>query len=188
MKSLTEVIEDVERCLLPFPGDCLNCPHFDSTDDDLGYDCQKKILKDAVGYLREYQTREDSLINARKIIEETYQSVLNDQKKLKAEIENYVEAVKNCEQVENRYRREENLYKRLQEDYLRELNGDNEPLDWDTLVSMAGKPVWIEPDRIWAIVDISYSLSKHQNKFFTLNGGWYQSGYGISWNAYRKER
>ena len=54
MKPLTEVIEDAERCLLPFPGDCINCPHFDSTDDDLGYDCAKKILRDAVEWLKGY--------------------------------------------------------------------------------------------------------------------------------------
>ena len=170
MKTLTEVIEDAERCLLPFPGDCLNCPHFDSADDDLGYDCQKKILRDAVGYLREYQAREGSLTNARKIIEETYQNVRNDQKKLKAEIERYQEAVANCNSVETKYTL-------MVKEALR-----NDPLSWDELLQMEGKPVWVEESAGNGLWWTYWVIWQDENAVLP------KEKFGTDWQAYRKER
>ena len=52
MKSLDEVIEFSERCILPYPGDCLNCEYFNDED---GSDCRCKILEESIKYLKEYR-------------------------------------------------------------------------------------------------------------------------------------
>ena len=54
MKPLNEVIEDAERCLLPFPGDCLNCPHYDDAVDP--NTCMTKIISDALDQLKMYRS------------------------------------------------------------------------------------------------------------------------------------
>ena len=145
MKPLTEVIEDAERCLLPFPGDCLNCPHFDSTDDDLGYDCQKKILRDAVGYLREYQ-------------------------------------------------RYQNTPSRIGHMAMVDLE-DNTPLTWDELLQMEGKPVWVVNTINSVNINewLLFSGLRSENlAVFIDRWGSKTIGekvtFGVSWQAYRKER
>ena len=164
MKTLTEVIEDAERCLLPFPGDCLNCPHFDSTDDDLGYDCQKKILRDAVGYLKTYRDSKEWL---------------------ELEKRNYAEAVRNCDEAEAKYTL-------MVLDFNR-----NDPLSWDELRQMEGKPVWIEEyDAVdstrgwrhcrWMLIEfVNDSYMDARNS----DGEQYNFDKGEeTWKAYRKER
>lgn len=66
----------------------------------------------------------------------------------------------------------------------------NDPLTWDELKQMEGKPVWVEADYFekgWFLVDASladiwvtgYDCAEHQLR---------EEGIGVSWKAYRKER
>ena len=66
----------------------------------------------------------------------------------------------------------------------------NEPLSWDELRQMEGKPVWVEADYFekgWFLVDASlvdiwvtgYDCAEHQLR---------KEDIGVSWQAYRKER
>ena len=65
----------------------------------------------------------------------------------------------------------------------------NEPLTWDELKTMEGKPVWVEADYFekgWFLVDASlvdiwvtgYDCAEHQLR---------EENIGVSWQAYRKE-
>lgn len=65
----------------------------------------------------------------------------------------------------------------------------NNPLTWDELKSMEGKPVWVEADYFekgWFLVDASlvdiwvtgYDCAEHQLR---------EENIGVSWQAYRKE-
>lgn len=66
----------------------------------------------------------------------------------------------------------------------------NDPLDWETLKQMEGKPIWVEADYFekgWFLVDASlvdiwvtgYDCAEHQLR---------EEDIGVSWQAYRKER
>lgn len=88
-------------------------------------------------------------------------------------------------------------YNRLVEDLER-----NDPLTWDELKTMEGKPVWveeIEDDKIlfgqWDIISgFSYSenfdLINYENPIidFYKSGNRTKFGLGKTWQAYRKER
>ena len=54
MKTIDEVIEDAERCLLPFPGDCLNCTHYDDAMDP--NTCMQKIIAEMLEQLKRTAT------------------------------------------------------------------------------------------------------------------------------------
>lgn len=69
----------------------------------------------------------------------------------------------------------------------------NEPLAWDELRQMEGKPVWVEKcqddePKGWLLIlrtnaDVVNCTTKHGNSFYL-----YRSLYGEKWQAYRKER
>lgn len=79
-------------------------------------------------------------------------------------------------------------------DYFEE-SQKNEPLTWDELKSMGGKPVWVEDNidepedltKYWAIYR---RIEKAQETEYALLSDFYydKAQYGKTWQAYRKER
>ena len=99
----------------------------------------------------------------------------------------YLEAVKNCERAENKF------IARLKE---LEIGMLNNPLTWDELKQMEGKPVWVESydsfnRRRWMFVGEwfdedemrLFDMGSDYPDYISKNG--YESG---RWQAYRKER
>ena len=74
-----------------------------------------------------------------------------------------------------------------------ELVERNEPLTWDELQTMEGKPVWVEKSQDdepkgWLLIlqtnqDVVNCTTKHGNSFYL-----YRTLYDGKWQAYRKER
>jgi hypothetical protein len=79
MKTLEDIIEALENCLID---PCPDCTMY------INGECQKD--KYALKYLKEYRMMMDDIVAKRK--------------KLESEIDRYQEAVRNCEEVENKYR------------------------------------------------------------------------------------
>ena len=77
---------------------------------------------------------------------------------------------------------------------------ENEPLSWDELKLMEGKPVWIEGDhgciwnqKAWSLIRLDPENDDIVICINTDNGVHYefaigQEDYGTDWQAYRKER
>lgn len=95
-----------------------------------------------------------------------------------------------------KYREIEDEYQELK-DWWAEEYVTNDPLTWDELKAMKGKPVWVEekPDNEW----IGYwNVVKRLDTFddgsesilFISSGSEYydEENYGIDWQAYRKEK
>lgn len=101
---------------------------------------------------------------------------------IKLEKKNYTEAVKNCEQTEARYT------KAILDMYR------NEPLTWDELKEMTGKPVWMEwtGSPRWGIVDGIYKDAFGVENLVVCVPHDYlhfdKRMQGDVWQAYRKER
>ena len=80
-------------------------------------------------------------------------------------------------------------------DYFEE-SQKNEPLSWDELKSMEGKPVWVEyiscKRKVWAIVDCFYTdaFGKVNMNVALPHDYWHleKELIGKAWQAYRKER
>ncbi len=74
----------------------------------------------------------------------------------------------------------------------------NEPLSWDELRQMEGKPVWVEVDekyKGWVTVGKFYSLFENEDLdahvnlyYFGRSMEYSKEMYGYYWQAYRKER
>jgi len=69
---------------------------------------------------------------------------------------------------------------------------ENDPLSWDELRTMEGKPVWVErcdgDTKGWLLIlrkcdDVVTCTTKYGNSFYL-----YKANYGEKWQAYRKER
>lgn len=139
---------------------------------------ERDAVEEAICYLREYRDKAHRLdidiADHRRSFEQ-----------LVIEIERYQEAVKNCEEAENKYRQ---LAQNLGE-------VGNPPLDWDELKQMTGKPVWIEhletgtPHGEWTIVQTPavfgdvYLVTRYRDRYVL-----YEKDLGETWQAYRKER
>ena len=77
---------------------------------------------------------------------------------------------------------------------------ENEPLSWDELKLMEGKPVWVEGDhgciwgqKAWSLIRLDPENDDIVICINTDNGVHYefaigQEDYGTDWQAYRKER
>lgn len=181
----------------------------DETIELLGsiyYNDFKKAKADAVAYLKEYRMQVDDIVAKRKALEykskrydemcETIQKQGQEREdRLQAEIARYLEAVKNCELAENKY-------KKLAEEASQNLvnTSQNEPLTWDELREMEGKPVWVEIigrtiplDSAWGIATGgSYHTWQGVESWRLVRPGAEYSlpvaDYGKTWQAYRKER
>lgn len=86
MKTLDEVIKALED-LGEFVAECNYCSAEYCNESYAGDKC---YLGEALNYLREYRMQLDDIVAKRK--------------KLEAEIDRYQEAVRNCEEAENKYR------------------------------------------------------------------------------------
>ena len=68
---------------------------------------------------------------------------------------------------------------------------DNQPLTWDELRTMEGKPVWVEEERcgFWAIVG-KYEKTIYDTEYIDFIGyaTLQRNNMGEYWQAYRKER
>ena len=183
MKPLDEVIEDLEICrkteTLRL---CIMCNTA------------------ALHYLKKYRDNKKYYEEKTNELVADLLKVRDDEQRIAEEFARYQEAVKNCEAAENRYKREEKLYKRLQEDYLRELNGDNPVLTWDELKEMGGRPVWIKFGNdfedhkdwigIWRIVSTFTGRNEElacMNTAEDYPSSFFKKNMGVYWEAYRKE-
>lgn len=149
------------------------------------------LFPDALHYLRTYR--------------ENQQTYEENSRKAEEARERYLEAVRNCEQAENKYKR---LYEGTSQNFGNTsqitcpkchsefviLPEANNALDWSELKQMEGKPVWVEYDdhfpgrkrtkfKEWEV--ISYVSDDR----FITKGDWdyHKSEMGDVWNAYRKE-
>ena len=103
---------------------------------------------------------------------------------LDLEKRNYAEGVTNCERAEAEYTQMILDAKR------------NDPLSWQELKQMEGKPVWIEHlcgVLRWGVIDdLFYDQKEAKTKirFGTRHGflEWDKADLGNTWQAYRKER
>ena len=213
MKTLNEVIKANECCDHGEPDSrCEDCPY-----KGIGACCAERET-DALHYLKEYRENKSGLEKTKaalevkkKIYEDMTEKIMQqgqeNEARCQAEIARYQEAVKNCERAENLYKQKQ----KAAEDALWKIASDpNEPLTWDELRTMTGKPVWIEEhwapmedeagvtedegdiDAYWAI--LTYSDEK---KISVVNGSvdqwlhknlWNNHNVSHSWTAYRKER
>ena len=157
----------------------------------------EETWNDSLRYLKEYRMQLDDIVAKRKVLSfkiKQYDEMVETVKKqgqehedrCQAEIARYLEAVRNCEEAENRYRQ---LAQNLGE-------VGNDPLTWDELKSMEGKPVWVESSdsfnrRRWMFVGEwfdddemrLFDIGNDYPDYVSKNG--YESG---TWQAYRKER
>ena len=127
------------------------------------------VFPDALHYLQTYRADKLEWEQTRQANEERYQ-----------------EAVKNCERAENKF------IARLKELNIGTLN---DPLTWQELQKMVGKPIWVEYDdhlegrkrtkfKDWEVIDCIL------NGRIVVKGEWdyHKSELGDIWQAYRKER
>ena len=87
MKTLEEVIKAYE--LSCGKKDCAQCPYNDECLDHFTCECYER-MDDTFHYLQEYRMMMDDIVAKRKALE--------------AEIARYQEAVRKCEEAENKYR------------------------------------------------------------------------------------
>lgn len=166
MKTVDEVIAIAEHCLKPMPESlCATCPSESKTNE-----CH--LFEDMLHYLKEYKIK-------RTMIFTRIQACDNREQRLQEEIALYLEAVRNCEEAENKYRQ------------LAQGEVGNLPLTWDELKTMEGKPIWVEHIyyKKWLIVKEVYeeTIVLDGNGFYTQ---YFSDDNEIEtrWQAYRKER
>ena len=131
-----------------------------------------KIIKDdALHYLKAFRDAKDTL---------------------EAEKDRYAEAVRNCEQAENRFRKMEDELNDIRRKHIEQMKKD--PLTWDELTQMEGKPVWVEQpyQKMWGLNDGTY-VDAFGNDCITIKVlhdlcHFEKNLMGKTWNAYRKER
>lgn len=168
MKTLDEVIKAFEICIGYY---CSNaehdvCPYIGMSD--MG--CMKEPEKDALYYLKEY--RSDMQVYA------ANQKLWEDE---------LVQKIKDFGDAKDRY------IARLKE---LDIGTLNEPLTWDELKAMEGRPVWIEllgkgKWKKWKGWDVIGGFDDDDFGFAmcTARGDYYYlADLGKTWQAYRKER
>lgn len=173
MKTLDEVIEAQERCAT-YP----NC-HFCFLH--AGPVCE--WIQDALHYLKAYRENQHAYEEGNCKAEEAR--------------ERYLEAVKNCELAENKYKR---LCKETSQITCPKCHSEfvilpdaNNALTWDELRQMEGKPVWIEcSQKAWGLNDGTFvdAFGDDCITIKVLHDLWHfqKKQIGKTWQAYRKER
>ena len=160
MKSLDEVIEEVERCWNNITDGCGKCPEFRKCFFCVSENPSNDPLADAMHYLKEYREKHKEICETAKVIADSWE-----------------------------------LHKQTMAFEYR-----NDPLSWDELKQMEGKPVWAE-----------YNLHLSNKEFRDKSKRWCiireikhwedteiiitENGFVLSkreqinaWQAYRKER
>ena len=112
MKTIDEVIRSFE--LSCGKKDCGQCPYDDECLDHHVCECYERMA-DALHYLKEYRMQLDDIVAKRQALE--------------AEKDRYAEAVRNCEQAENKYRKMEDELNNIRRDHIEQMK--NDPLTWD---------------------------------------------------------
>ena len=125
------------------------------------------------------------------------------QQRLEKLCDNYGDAIVACEQAENKYRKMEEELNGIRREFVEQMK--NDPLTCDELREMVNKPVWIEEyypvmedetgatedegqyEKHWAIVRET-SGKKIWILGPNINYGLGRMSYGVTWQAYRKER
>ena len=174
METLDEVIKNLE----------------DGTEHLSAMLISRETWSDTLHYLQEYKAKMKVLEYKSKRYDEMCETIQKQgqehEDRCQAEIARYQEAVRNCEEAENKYRQ---LAQNLGE-------VGNDPLTWEQLKQMEGKPVWVEEKyRNGDLKSYSWWLIDYWNDdqiCLRDQGGnpWfiYQAGMGWAWKAYRKER
>ena len=140
-----------------------------------------------MAYTARLSVHEDIMIDALHYLQTYRADKLEWEQTRQANEERYQEAVRNCERAENKF------IARLKE---LDIGTLNEPLTWDELRQMEGKPVWIEHlcgVLRWGVIDdLFYDQKESKTKtiFGTRHGflEWDKDDLGKTWQAYRKER
>lgn len=152
------------------------------------------VFADALNYLKTYR--------------ENQHAYEENSRKAEEARELYLEAVKNCEVAENKYKR---LYEEASQNFVdtsqNDPDGDhqqllkcqallqdfyrNDPISWDELKTMKGKPVWIEQDGFTPQWELVTRIGKVH--FYAVDAVFFETEYDIerygkTWKAYRKER
>lgn len=94
--------------------------------------------------------------------------------------------IRNCDRHEELYNQYRDMIDELEK---------NDPLIWDELKQMEGKPVWVEvkyhnPEatyKYWTIVKY-FDSNEGGDMVFTGTGFYYKDLLGVDWQAYRKEK
>lgn len=181
MKTLDEVIKAYEVCHASILS-CEGCP-YDNGERYRDSDC---YTADALHYLMEYREKAHRLD-----IDIAYHPRSFEQ--LGVEIARYHEAVRNCEEAENKYRKMEDELNDIRREHIEQMK--NPALTWDELRQMEGKPVWFEgyAGNFWCIVrEMQKNSDGTEDVIFDgphgMTGVGHDDQYGDKWQAYRKER
>lgn len=141
------------------------------------------LFPDALYYLKEYKIKRERIMAKAQDCEDT-------EKRLQDEIARYQEAVKNCEIAENKYRRLEDELNGIRREHIKQMK--NDPLTWDELRTMEGKPVWVESQRFGNHWYLNRGIKDESCLYFVGHYGenvlLYDDDMGTLWQAYRKER
>lgn len=174
MKTLDEVIKALEWCIDDSHDDCEGCPY----DTGEVTDCHDRNA-DALHYLKAFQDAKDTL---------------------EREKDRYAEAVRNCEQAEGIYKQKQKaaedmlwICKEDKDDltalraYWKEQH-ENDPLTWEQLKQMEGKPVLVVVDEKerWRIIREVTNEHLILESGLPLHKCWMNHPDG--WRAYRKEK
>lgn len=155
----------------------------------------KETWSDTLHYLQEYKAKMKVLEYKSKRYDEMCETIQKQgqehEDRCQAEIARYQEAVRNCEEAENKYRQ---LVQNLGE-------VGNDPLSWEELKAMEGKPVWVEQTMVleegtpeeytqdvkeWMIVS---NIGHRCIDMVNVNDGELRFDRSdLTWQAYRKER
>lgn len=197
MKSLDEVIKTLEDAIDATDADCPMMTLFEGDATDV------------LHCLKEYQSVKAVLEFKKRQYEEMIEKVMKQGQEreacCQAEITRYQEAVKNCEEAENKYKKLLREFESFRQDYEAlklywAESQDNPPLTWDELKAMAGKPVWVEIlsktlplESSWGIATGgSYKTWQGVESWTLVRPGAVYSlpvaQYGKTWQAFRKER
>ena len=152
--------------------------------------------------IRWYENRQTTLIG-KATREEMQDSVVHylkeyrdHQQRLLTLCDNYGDAIANCEIAENKYRKMEDELNDIRREFIEQMK--NEPLTWDELRQMEGKPVWIDSVplvRRWVIIKKFHPIGGNKNLFdMEVEDGAHFLRKNMKrddpawWQAYRKER
>ena len=170
MKTLDEVIKAMEDCAIGEKG-CRGCAYEDIhlSAAGIGQSCVEAMIGDALWYLKNYRS--------------DMQMYAANQKHWEDELH---QKIKDFGDAKERY------IARLKE---LDIGTLNEPLTWDELKAMEGKPVWIKllgkgKWKKWKGWDVIGGFDDDDFGFAmcTVRGDYYYlADLGKTWQAYRKE-
>ena len=171
-KSLEEVMNALSICGRHSKC-CIGCPYQDiSYPTRIGNTCKDVLHDDALWYLKNYRSDRQMYAENQKFWED----------ELKQKIKDFGDA-------KDRY------IARLKELDIGTLNN---PLSWEELKAMVGKPVWVEYNlhlsdkdarsRMWMIIQQIFPWKEDDELIYYRGFVFGKKEMGETWQAYRKER